>query len=174
MNCSQFRQFYSDFADGFLDEAEAADFQVHMVECAACRRFHDALQRGCSALQGLEPPAPSGDFDSRLFDRIMRECEQEAPPPRPWSRFAGAALVVAAFGLAAWEGSSWTTPNPRRPARAARQGSNATESFVVRFAGDTSLRYPGRFPVVPVSRDTFVSSARPAQSFEITVDWMTP
>ena len=174
MNCRQFRQFYSDFADCFLDPTEDLGFQAHMAECDGCRRFHEALQEGCSALQRLDPPARSQDFDARLMERILSECESQAPPLRQWSGFAGAALVVAAFGLIAWEGHNWAAARHAEPAQAVRPDVNPREAFVVRFAGDTMLRYPGHLPVVPVSRDTFRSATRPAQSFEITVDWMTP
>lgn len=173
MNCRQFRQFYSDFADGLLNEAEDVAFDVHMAECENCRRFHAALQHGRRTLQHLKAPHPSEDFDSRLFERILQECEQDAAPMRQWSGLAGAALVVVLLGVVGWEARSRMAPRHEvRPA--SRPGSSAVEPFVVRFAGDTSLRYPGRLPVLPVSRDTFRSATRPAQSFEITVDWMTP
>ena len=51
MNCSQFRQFYSDFADGLLDETEEVAFHVHMAECVACHRFDAALEQGRRALR---------------------------------------------------------------------------------------------------------------------------
>jgi hypothetical protein len=51
-------------------------------------------------------------------------------------------------------------------------GSRTLNPFVVRFAGDTSLDYPGPFPVIPVSR-TRPAQRSPAQ-FEVTVDWMEP
>lgn len=175
MNCSQFRQFYSDFADGLLEEADDVAFQVHMAECRACERFDQALQRGRRALRGLQAPIPSGDFDSRLFQRIMAECRHdEAPLRRHRSGLTGAALVVALLGVVGWEARGWLSPARREGHQAARPGATATSSFVVRFGGDTSTRYPGRLPVLPVSRDTFSTPSRPARSFEITVDWMTP
>ena len=174
MNCRQFRQFYSDFADGFLDDSEGLGFQLHMAECESCRRFHEALQQGCSALQRMEPPTTSFDFDSRLFDRIMQECEQERSVPglRHWSGLAGAALIVATVGVVVWEARAWVAPR-QQPANAG-PSARAAEVFVVRLGDDTTIRYPGHLPVLPVSRDSFRSATRPAQSFEITVDWMTP
>jgi len=176
MNCSQFRQFYSDFADGLLDEAEAVSFHVHMSECPACERFDAALRQGSRTLRQLRAPAPSWDFDARLFNRIIDECRQEEQEPalKQWSGLAGAVMVVAVVSLVGWESRGWLHPPAAAMHQANHPNANAVEPFLVRFAGDTSIRYPGRLPVIPVSRDTFRSATRPAQSFEITVDWMTP
>jgi len=174
MNCSQFRQFYSDFADGLLDEADVVAFHLHIAECPACERFDSALRQGSRTLRQLRGPAPSWDFDTRLFNRIIDECERGEPSLKQWSGLAGAVMVVAVIGLAGWESRAWWHPPAAATHEASHPNANAVEPFLVRFAGDTSLRYPGRLPVIPVSRDTFRSATRPAQSFEITVDWMTP
>lgn len=175
MNCRQFRQFYSDFADGFLDDSEGLGFQLHMAGCDSCRRFHEALQQGCSTLQRMAPPAASFDFDSRLFERIMQECEQERATPRlrQWYGLAGAALVIAAVGVVGWEARTWVAPRHQRPAQNGA-AARAADAFVVRLADDTTIRYPGHLPVLPVSSDSQRSPSRPARSFEITVDWMNP
>lgn len=174
MNCSQFRQFYSDFTDGLIDEAEAVAFHIHIAECPACERFDAALRDGGRALRQLRAPTPSWDFDSRLFNRIIRECQLEEPALKQWSGLAGAVMVVAVVSLVGWEARDWLAAPPVATHQAAHPNANAVEPFLVRFAGDTSIRYPGRLPIIPVSRDTFRSATRPARSFEITVDWMTP
>jgi anti-sigma factor RsiW len=174
MNCSQFRQFYSDFADGLIDEAEAVAFHIHIAECPACERFDAALRQGGRTLRQLRAPAPSWDFDTRLFNRILDECRREEPALKQWSGLAGAVMVVAVVSLVGWETRDWLRPPAAATNQATQPNASAVEPFLVRFAGDTSIRYPGRLPVIPVSRDTFRSATRPAQSFEITVDWMTP
>jgi anti-sigma factor RsiW len=177
MNCGQFRQFYSDFTDGLLDEAEEVAFHVHMAECVACRKFDLVLQQGCVALRRLQSPQPSGDFEARLYDRIVKECAELAEPAlRQWSGLAGAALImaVAAAGVARWHAHAASLPVAPTARHAGMANPGATDPFVPRFAGDTSIRYLGRIPVLPVSRDTLRSASRPAKSFEITVDWMVP
>ncbi|HEY2805210.1 MAG TPA: hypothetical protein VGI92_05055 [Gemmatimonadales bacterium] len=44
--------------------------------------------------------------------------------------------------------------------------------FVPRFAGDTTIRYLGRIPMIPVSRDSSRIAARVQGGTEITVDWI--
>jgi anti-sigma factor RsiW len=174
MNCSQFRQFYSDFADGLIDEAEAVAFHIHMAECLACERFDAALRTGGRALRQLRAPTPSWDFDTRLFNRIIDECQHDEPALIQWSGLAGAVMVVAVVSLVGWEARGLLNPPSAATHQASHPNANAVEPFLVRFAGDTSIRYPGKLPIIPVSRDTFRSATRPARSFEITVDWMTP
>ena len=109
-----------------------------------------------------------------MFNRIIDECQQEEPTLKQWSGLAGAVMVVAVVTLVGWEARGLLNPPSAATPQASRPNASAVEPFLVRFAGDTSIRYPGRLPVIPVSRDTFRSATRPAQSFEITVDWMTP
>jgi len=171
MTCSQFRQFYSDFADGLLDECEVVAFEIHLAECAACEHFHRALERGSAVLRRAGQAVPSEDFDVRLFERIARECANTEPSLRHWSGLAGAVLVLAMVGVVGWEAREQLLPGTN-PAAAPAVDRHAP--YAVRFAGDTAIDYPGKLPVIPVSRDSFNSNTRPAQSFEITVDWMTP
>ncbi|MFI5206514.1 MAG: anti-sigma factor family protein, partial [Gemmatimonadales bacterium] len=109
MNCRQFRDAYSDFSDGLLDEAAEVRCHVHLAECPECRRFHAALRRGVMALRGLKPPSPSKDFDERLLARLSTE-----RPEEPGSRFlvgiAGAVLVLAVMGAVGWEAHAWIAP----------------------------------------------------------------
>jgi len=172
MNCRQFRDSYSDFSDGLLDEADVVVFHIHIAECAGCRRFDAALRRGVGALRALLPPTPSGEFGVRLFERIARETRE--PALRQWSGVAGAVLVLAAVGVVGWEARTWIGHSAREARQGYRRAAERPNPFVVRFAGDTSMDYRGRFPVIPVSRDSFQSATRPAPSFEITVDWMVP
>ena len=174
MNCHQFRAAYSDFADGLLDEAAEVAFHIHMAECAACLRFDEAVRNGVSALREMGPPTPSGEFDARLSHRLTMESLNPEPALRHWSGVASAVLILAAVGVAGWEARAWISPSARESRQVARRSGDRVNPFVVHFAGDTTVDYRGHFPVIPVSRDTFQRPTRPAQSFEITVDWMVP
>ena len=170
MNCGQFRQFYSDFTDGLLDEAEEVAFHVHMAECEACHRFDAALEKGRVALRRMESPSPSGGFEARLHDRILKECTAE-PALRQFSGFAGAVLIVAVLGVAGWHVRSSLKPAPA-PIRRAGTGPTTAEVFAPRMTGDSIFRYPGQLPLIPVARDTSRLGARGSKGTEITVDWM--
>ncbi len=172
MNCGQFRQFYSDFTDGLLDEAEEVAFHVHMAECVACQRFDAALEQGRVALRRMDSPSPSGGFEARLHDRILKECVAAAEPAlRQFSGFAGAVLVVAVLGVAGWHVRTSLKPMPS-PARRAGLNRSGAEVFAPRLAGDSILRYTGRFPLIPVFTDSARLAGRASKNTEITVDWM--
>jgi anti-sigma factor RsiW len=170
MNCLQFRDAYSDFTDGLLDEPAEVRCHVHLAECADCRRFDAALRRGLMALRGLREPLPSEDFDDRLLARLATERVEPAE-----SRFlvgiAGAVLVLAVVGSVGWEAHTWIAPAAGSPALAR---DRAADPYVARLAGDRTGSYRSRFSVIPVSRDSSRRVARPDQPVEVTVDWMAP
>jgi hypothetical protein len=176
MNCQAFRDAYSDFRDGALDEAMVVACHIHVAECADCRQFDDAIRRGIDALRDLPALHVSGEFDTNLFERLAHEELPGAPAVgdrRTWPGLAGTMLILAAVGVAGWESRGWIRPPGADPRQAAGPAVRR-DPFVVRFAGDTSLDYRGRFPVIPVPRDSGFRPTRPAPSFEITVDWVVP
>src|SRR4029077_18365 len=115
MNCLQFRDAYTDFTDGLLDEPAEVRCHVHLAECADCRRFDAALRRGLMALRGLREPLPSEDFDDRLLARVASD-EGAAPESRLLVGIAGAVLVLAVVGSVGWEAHTWIAPNAGSPA----------------------------------------------------------
>ena len=141
MNCRQFRESYSDFADGLLETEVAA--RRHLAECACCRRFDAAYRAGRGALRALPRLSPSLAFGRRLRERLWRDCEAE-PALRQWSGAAGALLVVAAVGLFAFEVRSRVDAESAREAAAADTlvllvpGVAGTPA-VVRFPADSLL-----------------------------------
>jgi len=172
MDCGQFRTLYSDFADGQLDELTEVRCHRHLAECEPCRRLHSAYRAGCAVLRREPRLAPSPDFVERLDARLSATMpDRWAGGLRPWATLAAAVSIVVVISATGWMlVDSW----PEAPLGVARTGpgTRATDPFVVRFAGDTSLDYPGPFPVIPVSR-LRPAPASPAQ-FEVTVDWMEP
>jgi anti-sigma factor RsiW len=174
MNCSQFRDHYSDFTDGVLDESAEVRFHVHMAECAACRRFDAAFRRGLGALRGLRPPTPSGDFDERLFARLATERPERAPEDRYLVGIAGTVLILAVVGALGWEARTWIAPRgPEAPTVAGRVADDGS-SFRVRFAASRPGDTRSRFTVIPVRTDSAHRAERATRSFEVAVDWMVP
>jgi anti-sigma factor RsiW len=175
MNCGQFRQFYSDFTDGLLDETEEVAFHVHMAECVECRRFDAALEQGRHALQGIEAPAATGDFESRLYDRILREGGPEPEPVlRQWSGMAGAMLVLAMVSVMGWNArEAFKAPRPA-PFRAAGSAGLGRRMSDVPVSVDSAVRSLGSIPVLRLPRDSEAAAARRAKGIEVSNDWMVP
>ena len=61
------------FATGRLTPAEQEAFELHMAECAECRRLADAQKSVWSALDLWKAPSVSEDFDHGLHARIAEE-----------------------------------------------------------------------------------------------------
>ena len=175
MNCGQFRQFYSDFTDGLLDEAEEVAFHVHMAECMDCQRFDAALSQGRHALRQMEAPPATHDFESRLFDRILREGGPEPEPVlRQWSGMAGAMLVLAMVSVMGWnarEALKSPRPAPFRAAGSMGMGRRATDGLV---SVDSAVRSLGSIPVLHLPRDSQALAARRSRGVEVSNDWMVP
>jgi anti-sigma factor RsiW len=166
MNCGQFRQFYSDFTDGLLDEAEEVAFHVHMAECLPCRRFDAALEQGRSALRSLDRPSAAGDFHSRLYDRIVREnavaeAATAEPVLRQFSGMAGAVLIVAMVSVV-----GWNVRSALRPAAPFRH-ADSTGLFATPLGADSG-------PGSAARRAADSLGLNRSQPREITTDLMTP
>lgn len=117
MTCSDFRRFYSDFADGMLDERAEVSSHGHLAECPSCRRFHLALQRGLGALRRRPALSPSIDFTARLEQRLELEARNIAPAVSGvghWSSTAAACLILTGLALLSVEAT--------RGARTSRPG----------------------------------------------------
>lgn len=172
MDCSQFRDSYSDYADGLLDEAAEVAACRHLAECPTCRRFDLALQRGLGTLRGLAPLRAHEDFEDRLQARILRECagarEEPFPGLKHFVGVAGAMAVVVSAGVVGWELTARESEEPvaEQTARALpRRASRGASAHDTAFGRDP-------FRVIPASHDT-VLRVSPAR-VEITVDWMVP
>ncbi len=101
MNCCEFRENYSDYADGVLGAREAEEARTHLVGCAACRRFDAAFRTGLNALRGLPQVGVSRGFGPRLRARLSREFTVRLPVVAHWSGALGTMLLVATVGVVA-------------------------------------------------------------------------
>jgi len=113
MNCLELRERYADIRDGLvITPRERRRFQRHFVQCAACREWEAALQRGVRALQATDIE-PSPDFRSRLEARLAQERQRLAEPQigAP-AGMAAALFIAAALALIAVEGVRPHAPRP--------------------------------------------------------------
>ena len=103
MNCCEFREKYSDFADGLLTSQENAEVGFHLAVCAACRRFDAALRLGVDTLRALPGVGVSRTFGARLRRRLRGEFVVQVPVVARWSGVVGTLLLVAAVGVIGWD-----------------------------------------------------------------------
>lgn len=97
MDCRQFREVFSEYADGALDGAAASAAREHLAACLACRRVDRAYRAGVAALRALPALRPTRDLSARIVNRARRR-----PARSPWSTapaLAGSALAAAAIAL---------------------------------------------------------------------------
>jgi len=128
MNCCEFREKYSDFADRLLPSRERSEAVAHLAVCAACRRFDAALRAGVDALRALPGVGFSRGFGPRLRQRLRGELAVRVPIVARWSAAVGTLLLVATVGFigldlletraihrgrAAWSATAWgPSPTP--------------------------------------------------------------
>lgn len=103
MDCCEFREKYSDFADGLLEEEDQLRARRHLKGCDACRRFDAAFRAGVSALRDLPSVEVSRSFGYRLRNRIHHELAVRALGVDPWSGAVAALLVIVTVGLVSWD-----------------------------------------------------------------------
>ena len=60
-------------AAGRLSAADQEAFELHMAECAECRRLADAQKSVWSSLEAWKTPAVSQNFDQKLMARIAAD-----------------------------------------------------------------------------------------------------
>lgn len=176
MNCCEFRENYSDFADGLLDEAAEIDARHHLAECAACHRFDAAFRTGVGMLREIPGVTPSRCFAENLIRKIRHEALSATPALRRWSGAAGAMLIVTVIGIIGWdyrgrgeEGTRPAAPGWRFPDGAPIWGIRSNSAL--RFAPDSAFYAGHPFRPVPLPTDT--PSARYADQlrFESRAVW---
>jgi anti-sigma factor RsiW len=131
MNCCEFRENHSDFADGLLPSQEEAEASAHLAACAACRRFDAVLRAGLDVLRALPSVGVSRGFGQRLRERLRDELAVRMPGVAGWSGVVGTLLMVATVGVIGWD---------LLESRAAHHG---------RVAWSATAWYPTAVPLTP-------------------------
>ena len=103
MDCCEFREKYSDFADGLLDAEAQLRARRHLSLCAPCRRFDAAFRTGVSALRDLPSVQLSRSFGDRLRRRLGHELVVRGMAVDPFSGAVAAVLVMVTIGLVTWD-----------------------------------------------------------------------
>lgn len=175
MNCSEFRDTYSDFADGLLDELAEVAAHRHLSECLTCRRFHQTLRRGVGTLQDGPSVRPSVGFEEQLLHRLEIEASPFAPAIRQWSAAAAATMVLTVVGLFVWDlaeqsgrGEPTALPGPMPFLTPAETAS--APLWLADDSGRLSLRNPYR--PIPADMDSFAPFGAPARSWQSPAVWV--
>jgi len=103
MDCCEFREKYSDFADGQLDAEAERRARRHLSLCPACRRFDAAFRTGVRALRDLPAVEVSRSFGERLKSQLRHELVVRALAVDPLSGAIAAMLVLVMIGLVTWD-----------------------------------------------------------------------
>ena len=103
VSCDQLRDRHSEYLDGQLLPHEAAAFQAHIDECAACARYDRVLRHGLGLVRDLSELRPSDDFQQRLQHRLFHLQDDAMLRRRePFNGFTSAAAVAAILVVFAW------------------------------------------------------------------------
>ncbi len=94
-DCASIVRRLPGLAAGALEEAEAAELELHLAGCAACRAAREHLDRTVAAFASLPPARPSARVWAGIRDGMERELTK--PPARRRSM----AWLAPAWGLAA-------------------------------------------------------------------------
>lgn len=175
MNCCEFREAYSDFADGLLDESAEVLARRHLAECASCRRFDAAFRTGVGMLREMPVVAPSHGFGADLRRKIRHEAASATPALRRWSGAAGAALIVTVFGIMGWDHRDHAEAGVLQAPSARRQRAIAPtweiRNSALRLAHDTAFFRDNPFHPIPITTDTYRALYAGQLRFETLAVW---
>lgn len=176
MDCCEFREKYSDFADGLLDDEAELRARRHLSRCAPCRRFDAAFRTGVSALRDLPSVQPSGSFGDRLRGRLGHELVVRALAVDPISGAVAALLVLVTIGFVTWDLAELRAARRVAPTVVASAPSPAVRipaPVEIRFDTDRILPSSGFHPFDPV---LLVADTSPMQDtnpprFDVPAVW---
>jgi hypothetical protein len=172
VNCSEFRDRYSDFADGLLDEGTEVEARRHLADCPSCGRLHLALATGLSFLRTVEVARPSCEFGEKLRRRIGREAPLGATSRRR-AVLAGALVVAGSVLGVAWSGLERPAPSLPGPAGQTWRGTVARSMPSVAFhaARDSMARIRAAFQLLPGKVQRNASWTESAVRLDVATAW---
>ena len=99
MDCEEFLQGYSEYADGLKTSDQLRQFELHLRSCPACAKYDRVVKQGIDLFRQLPRPDASPDFVPRLRHRLYHIDDHAVLGSRLGG---GAALIaMAAVGLLA-------------------------------------------------------------------------
>ena len=99
MDCEEFLNGYSDYADGLRTPEQLRRFERHLQRCPACARYDRVVRQGIDLFRNLPRPDASPDFLPRLRHRLYHIDDRTVLGSRPGG--SAALIAIAAVGLLA-------------------------------------------------------------------------
>jgi hypothetical protein len=106
MQCTRYREWIQERADGTLGAIRTAELQRHLDECEDCRAFAVDLDAIRDAAESLETLAPPDRVWLQIAGRLRQEGRVSAPAMMPAARQRHVALLAIAAALMLAVGSS--------------------------------------------------------------------
>jgi len=173
MDCCEFREKYSDFTDGQLDDEEELRARWHLSLCPACRRFDAAFRTGVAALRDLPAVDVSRSFGEQLRGHLRHELEVRGLAVSPLSGAVAAMLVLVTIGFVAWDLADLHAAR-HAAAVAANAKPQPVRPAAVPIARDTMQPVPEVFhpfdPVLLVADTSLATDADPPR-FDVPAVW---
>lgn len=166
MNCASFRDEYSDFVDGLIDETGEIEAERHMRQCPTCRRFHESLSWGVRELRRLPQVLPTADFTARVERAVMAE-----RPPAAVAMRQGAVASAVLMSLTLVAAGLFTFDMARRSAPVTAQPLDLGPLPVL---GSNAFRPTFRYVTHSVATTAPFAAAAPADAPDLAQAEDTP
>jgi anti-sigma factor RsiW len=106
MQCSRYREWIRELADGTLGSIRRSELDRHTEECADCRAFAADLRTIRDATGSLEPLAPPDGVWLQIAGRLLQEGRVTLPAARPPAPARHVPLLAIAAALVLAVGAS--------------------------------------------------------------------
>ena len=73
LDCTEVREFSSDYLDGEVKESVRVRIAAHLGQCGPCRAFVETLKATIALLGSFEPQQAPPTLQGYVRDRIQRE-----------------------------------------------------------------------------------------------------
>jgi hypothetical protein len=152
MTCGEAQDRLDDYVDGLLPEALLHEMELHLDQCAACRREESQLRSLLDHAADLPREIKPGRdlwpaIAARIGDEEAGGAEVPGQAARAWTSpaaLAAAAAVLLAVATLVTQGGRGPTPNATEPAATAAQPAAAGETAHVQQAETEYLRATGQ------------------------------
>lgn len=78
MDCAEFLGGFSEVVDGAASDEQARAAELHVSQCASCRRYREVFATGAELLRTLPRPKLREDFHPRLRHRLFHVADERA------------------------------------------------------------------------------------------------
>lgn len=104
MNCQAAQRLISAARDGALGGSEQAELEVHLAECAGCRRMSDTLADAANVWRDTvaSAPVPDAKLEWQRLQRQLVPATRSVPVRRPALWWGLSVAAAAGLALAVW------------------------------------------------------------------------